>query len=75
MKAKSTMMIVCLMLISSYSFANCGGLGGDCGSDNFCNVNEYDNTCQCTDPVCHSVDKGCLSTGECCEAFGNIGAR
>jgi hypothetical protein len=74
MKAMLAITITSLSIIlSAYAFAGCGddsGCGqGYCGS-------EYDNKCQCTDPTCNKgYGHDCLSKGECCEAFGNIGAR
>lgn len=65
---------VCSLLMLGNAFAGCGE--GGCG-DGFgnCDASEFENVCQCTDPVCNSSDRGCLSKAECCEAFGNMGAR
>lgn len=78
---KARLVIACgcaALLISGYSFGGCGGSGG-CGGgggDGYCGESEYVNTCQCTDPSCNkSYGHECLSRSECCEAFGNIGAR
>lgn len=39
-----------------------------------CDPNEA--SCQCTDPTCDRPwDSNCISRGECCEAFGNVGGR
>lgn len=75
MKATLAIVTTCAgILLSTYVFADCGNGGcqqsGNCGG-----ASEYENVCQCTDPVCNSVDRGCLSKAECCEAFGNVGAR
>jgi hypothetical protein len=75
MKVMMSAVICCLALATSgYSFAwsddTCSQ--GDCGSSA---CNPYVNQCQCTDPLCGSYDMNCLSTGACCEAFGNVGAR
>lgn len=78
MKAKLVIVTGCLSLfMSSYALSDCGdpyGCGQSGGSGS-CDFNEYNNVCQCTDRVCNSVDHGCLSPNECCEAFGNMGAR
>ncbi len=47
--------------------------GGNCGP---AACNPYETNCQCTDPACNRPwDTNCISRGECCEAFGNMGAR
>lgn len=75
MKSKMLVILSCVSLfLSPAIFASCGGYG-DYDQDGGCGENLFDNSCQCTDPVCQNVDKGCLSKGECCEAFGNVGAR
>lgn len=77
MKAKIGVILGCIMLIAgSYSFA-CGG--GGCGSSS-CGGDEgstdYTGTCDCTDPGCGPKGyNDCISKNECCEAFGNVGAR
>lgn len=74
MKAKLVIATGFLSLfMSSYAFSDCGDPYG-CGGGS-CDVDEYNNVCQCTDRVCNSIDHGCLSPTECCEAFGNMGAR
>lgn len=79
---KARFVAACIIfLISSYSFGACGGdtgltsCGGGGGSGS-CSQDPYVNTCQCTDPACtRSYGHECLSQSECCEAFGNVGAR
>ena len=72
MKTKILIILSSLCLFATIQgFAYCGGGsdGGGCG--NTCS--EYDSTCQCTDPNCGK--NPCLSRSDCCEAFGNVGAR
>lgn len=77
MKAKLVIVTGCLSLfLSSYANAGCGGYTSCYGGGGPCNANEYENICQCTDPRCYqNWDNKCLSKSECCEAFGNVGAR
>lgn len=76
MKSFILVMTGCLSLfLSTGSFAwfddsDCAQ--GNCGVSS---CNPYVSNCQCTDPLCGSYDMNCLSTGACCEAFGNVGAR
>ena len=56
----------------SFAWGSCG-FGGGCGDGYGCNP--FVNSCQCTDPLCGTVDTNCLSTSACCQAFGNVGAR
>ncbi len=76
MKAMIVAVIGCIsIMMSGMSFAwgeesSCAS--GDCGGSS---CNPYVSSCQCTDPLCGSYDMNCLSTGACCEAFGNVGAR
>lgn len=79
MKASLCIAIGCVGLFLSYAvFADCGGGGcggGGCGSG-YSSCNAGYPTCDCTDPACDPFARNnCLTQGECCEAFGNIGAR
>lgn len=72
MKYKLGILIGCLgILLSSYTFASCGGSDSDYDEDG------YTSRCQCAgDPNCGKrVDTDCISESACCQAFGNIGAR
>jgi hypothetical protein len=73
MKIKIGIIISCIgILLSSYSFASCGGSG-----DSYDGSDYYTSRCQCaSDPNCAKrVDTDCISESACCQAFGNIGAR
>lgn len=75
MKATILTFLGCVaILMSGYSLGWSSGCDqGNCGS-NFCNP--YETECQCTDPACNRPwDSDCISRAECCEAFGNMGAR
>lgn len=78
---KKWILIGCLgifMMISTELFAY-----GACPTKRTCTKVSYaeprgcpsrEPLCQCTDPACEKSND-CLTRSECCEAFGNIGAR
>lgn len=77
MKATAAILISCFaLLLSTYAFAGCGSCGSDddnggCGSSDSSTA-----ACNCADLGCSDrYNNDCLSRSECCEAFGNIGAR
>lgn len=76
MKRMIMIILACSALIFSLdTLARCGA-SNSCGQGYCDSESEYENKCQCTDPSCtSSYGHDCLSKKECCEAFGNIGAR
>lgn len=68
MKTRMFALLSCLFLLAcNTALAWDEDMGG---------CNPYESNCQCTDPVCSRPwDSNCISRAECCEAFGNIGAR
>ncbi len=74
MKATILTIIGCVMVLAcSVVWSDDGCSSGTCGPS-FCNP--YETNCQCTDPACNRPwDSDCISRAECCEAFGNMGAR
>ena len=86
MKVSLMILLGCLgILLSSYTFAGCGGScgdnGGSCGGNGGCQTSSSggggygDMTCSCADPACGPrAYNDCLDSCSCCEAFGNIGA-
>lgn len=76
MKTRMLALLGCVAFsISCAAFAD-DCLGGSCGSLSTASCNPYETNCQCTDTACHRPwDSNCISRAECCEAFGNIGAR
>jgi hypothetical protein len=78
MKASLCIGIGCLsLLLSAMAFAGCNSCGSASSScSDGAAIAGYYPSCDCTDPGCSPYAKNdCLSMGECCEAFGNIGAR
>ncbi|MFZ2315852.1 MAG: hypothetical protein WAW86_09390 [Gammaproteobacteria bacterium] len=76
MKAKIAVIIGCISILAGASLSSyadgCGSRGCQPGprQENTCP------SCQCADPACGPYSHNeCISTQECCEAFGNIGAR
>lgn len=67
--------IICLfgMLLSGAVSAGCGSSA----EEEYDSSSYYTSRCQCAaDPNCAKrVDTDCISESECCQAFGNIGAR
>lgn len=70
MKALLVVIFGCLTILSSsVAFSDCSD-GYNClaADSNPCD----DNGCECADPACKQ-NNPCLSRGQCCEVFGNIG--
>ncbi len=79
MKTTIAVVIGCVsVLIWTPTLAQCSYLydyGTETGCPSTCGY-ESDATslCNCTDPGCDGSNS-CLTRGECCAAFGNVGGR
>lgn len=78
MKAQIAIILASTALLAGCATGSCSGGCGGSSCTNGCNYSsqsdcgqDHAGSCTCTDPNCGT--NPCLSTQECCRAFGNVG--